>query len=449
MSLVRKFVRSVDAHPQQAQRWARVIISLAMIIVVWQGVRIATRTSGDFHLHWELGRRMYAGEFIYQLGPDELDQPCGLDCPYPPFWALAHVPLSFLPERVAQCAIYPLFVVSFLLLLHSLRQLTHGQLRVSGVVQLWVAIVATALASRYLVRDMLECGVNLALVALSWYSVVLWQKQKWVKSGCVLGFATALKCTPALFIAWWIWKRQWKLATIAVLFTVMFSLSPIVLMGVDDYLFTMEAWLGHVKDGLMTSDPTQGALGEEPFNNMSLRPALARFLVTVPAGHQLRYEHPLTFDLGNLSPQAAGWVIRIVFILILATVGTVCRQSAKACSSLVLAWECSIASVLILLFSPITWGQHCVGVLPFLYLFVRSAYAGVKLPTVACIAVWVHGIVTLLLNRGVIGEEYVWLLDSYHLPTWSMLLLVFAALACRQQVYREQLMSSATTPIVK
>ena len=213
-----------------------------------------------------------------------------------------------------------------------------------------------------------------------------------------------------------------------------------IIMGVDDYRFAMEAWLGHVKDGLTTSDPTQGALGEEPFTNMSLRPALARFLMTIPVGHQLRYEHPLTFDFGNLSPQAAGWVIRFVFIFLLATVGIVCRQSAKSCSSLVLAWECSIASVLILLFSPITWGQHCVGVLAFLYLFVQSAYAGIRLPSVAYISVWVHGIVTLLLNRGVIGQENVWLLDSYHLPTWSMLLLIVAALACRQQAYTRQSM---------
>ena len=42
-----------------------------------------------------------------------------------------------------------------------------------------------------------------------------------------------------------------------------------------------------------------------------------------------------------------------------------------------MVWEGAVISLLILLYSPVTWKQHCVGVLPALYLVCRAALAGV------------------------------------------------------------------------
>ena len=85
-----------------------------------------------------------------------------------------------------------------------------------------------------------------------------------------------------------------------------------------------------------------------------------------------------------------------------------------------LLWECAAVSVLILLYSPLTWGQHCVGVLPAMYLLVRSWKAGEPPPKFTRAALAVYGLVVLVLNREVVGRTGVYLIDSYHLPTWCL-----------------------------
>src|SRR5690606_24929913 len=92
----------------------------------------------------------------------------------------------------------------------------------------FVVVGAVFMSSRFLVRDMPECGVNLALVALSWLAVEFWVKHRDWAGGWCLGLAISLKCTPALFWAWFVWKRQWKMAGTTLAATVVFTLSPVL-----------------------------------------------------------------------------------------------------------------------------------------------------------------------------------------------------------------------------
>src|SRR5262245_19697770 len=92
--------------------WQRAAIATLAIVLAIQASRLVGKARGDFNLHWELGRRLVAGEFIYHdseagqrlraSGETDVDRP--LDHPYPPFWALAHAPLTFMPMNVAQLA---------------------------------------------------------------------------------------------------------------------------------------------------------------------------------------------------------------------------------------------------------------------------------------------------------------------------------------------------------
>jgi hypothetical protein len=107
--------------------------------------------------------------------------------------------------------------------------------------------------------------------------------------------------------------------------------------------------------------------------------------------------------------------------------------------SLVLVWECAIVSSLILLYSPLTWGQHCVGALPLLYLLVRWSASHGRTPraTRVALALFVAG--TLVLNRGVLGKDLTWILESYRVQTWCLVGLVIAGLAAHREVLRWEL----------
>jgi alpha-1,2-mannosyltransferase len=255
------------------------------------------------------------------------------------------------------------------------------------------------------------------------------RRREWA-GGFVLGFAIALKCTPALFVPYFLLKRQWTMVAATATAAACFTLSPIVVMGPSQYAHTMAFWFEHALEGFASPDPSVGVLGNEQIQNVSLRPALARFLMRLPPGHKSRYEHPLSVDFFNLSPVAAGVVVKLLLLAMVAGVAWVFRGRVTERNSVPVLWECATVSIMILLLSPITWGQHCVGVIPILYLFVRTHVCGLSHARWMYWALAAYAVLTLVLNRELIGKELTWLLDSYRIPTWCLLGLGAVAVGC-------------------
>ncbi len=423
---------------QEAQ-WRRIVILIGVAALCFQGLRIAAEPRGDFSNHWQLGRRFAQGEFIY-YADGKLEQPPDAatprrpkDYPYPPFWAFVHAPLTYLPKNLAQLAIYPLFAVSLVSLLWILSRLTELSLPADRRSIFWIAVVAVVLTSRFLIRDMPESGVNLALVTLSWGAVYLWTRRREIFAGTALGLAIALKCTPALFLAYFLWKRQWKMVAATTAAVALFTLSPIMMMGPTRYGETMHFWMVHAWEGFGNPDPSMGVLGPEQIQNISLRPALARFLMHLPEGHLSRFDHRLYFDVFNLSPATAGVVVKLILIALVGGVAWMFRETVKRRDDLRICWECATVSILILLLSPITWGQHCVGLLPVLYLFARSHDSAGPHPRWMYWTMGLYVALILVLNRTLLGKDLTWLLDSYRLPTWFLLALAAIAAASHRR----------------
>lgn len=413
-----------DSIAPRQRLWMRIAIGVGIAIMVVQWFRIGVKPRGDFHLHWETGRRMVAQTFIYENGDNY---------PYPPFWGLAHAPLAAMPMPSAQVFIFPLYLGSLVLLLWSLRRLSQDYFPLNRTTLFWATAAAVLLSSRYLIRDMMECGVNLMLVALSYFAVLLWSERKEWKAGFALGFAIALKCTPALFVGYFLWKRQWKIVATTTVAVAAFTLSPVLLMGPTAYQHAMRTWTGTLFNGVTVTDPSKGITGEEPIQNLGLRPAMARFLMHLPEGHNLRVDHPLSFDFLNLSPEAASKAVRGTMLFVVIAVAWTLRSRKDEFTptydgqsvvnprkSPTVLWECSAISLALLLYSPITWGQHCVGILPAMYMACGYFATHSRLPTwFKCVIVY-NAIVTLVFSRGLIGKELTYLLDGYHLTTWGL-----------------------------
>ena len=421
----------------------RAAVCLVVLVVCVQFVRLIVNLKGDFDVHWESGRRMAAGEPLYAQtdGQDAL----GHNYPYPPFWALAHAPFSYLPILPSQLLIYPLFVIAGYGLIRALNRLTLGHEPLDEDRSFLVIAGAVFLSSRFLVRDMPECGVNLALVALSWLAVEFWVNRRDWAGGWCLGLAISLKCTPALFWAWFLWKRQWKIAGTTLAATAVFTLSPILVMGPASYFVTMAEWTGHVWRGVGATHPAYGVLGDEPLQNVSLRPALARYLTVLPDDHRSRIAHPLYIDGLDLPPFVAGWIIKAALAGLIVWSAFLFRRRIVDRDNPAWLWEAAAVSVLILLLSPITWGQHCVGVLPPFYLLMRRRVFGKPLPGWTRIVLWAFIAGMLLLNREFIGKDLTYLLDSYRLPTLFLLGVLAVLLRIHAMVLNEN-QSQAEAP---
>jgi hypothetical protein len=166
--------------------------------------------------------------------------------------------------------------------------------------------------------------------------------------------------------------------------------------------------------------------------NMSLRPNLARLLTTLPPGVTDPPPQP-GLPLVHLSPAAAGWLIKAVMITLALAVAWKFRSPVSRRDDLTIAWECATISLAMLLYSPITWGQHCVGALPALYLLVRTGFSRRRLPALAWGALSAFVVLVLLLNRGLIGRTATLSLLAFGANTWCLLALLAATVSMRNR----------------
>lgn len=396
-------------------------IAGVLVLIACAGRALTHPLDGDFKLHWEFGRRFLAGEFLYRGGHH---------LPYPPFWAMAHAPIALLPLPIAKALLFPLGVATVFFLLRLLRVMAESAGLLARPQAFWAATLALVLAGRFVIRDLAELGVNTELVALTWLAIFLWRRGRDLPAGISLGLAIALKCTPAIFAGYFLWKRQWRMFAFSTLAALTFTLAPILWQGPMLYRQHMSFWLGNAWQGFGNPDPSRGVLGPEPVQNMALRPSLARYLMHLPADHPGRPSSSLYLDVLHFSPVAAGWVIKGVLLLLLVwflwwtrkAIGT--REAPRS------LWECAALSILMLLFSPITWGQHCVALIPACYLISAAWLGRHQLPRWMLVLLGTYIVIVPILSRDVVGRNAALLLASYHLETLAivgLLVVVFGA----------------------
>lgn len=420
-------------------RWVPIASAAVWALVVW--IQIILKPRGDFPLHFELGRRLAKGVFIYKDG---------LDFVYPPFWALIHAPLHIFGLHAAQVIVFPLSIVAITILVLTLRRLCEQDMPLSPDASFWSATLAILLACLFLGRDLPEVGVNTALVAMTWLSIYFWTKERDVAGGIVLGMAGALKCTPLLFVAWFILKRQWKIAATALAAFAVFTLSPILVSGPGQYAHMMETWVAGVVHGLSEPDPSRGPLGEEKVENLSLRPALARYLMHLPYRHKGRPEilgdpnhpddppNPYYYQFLDLPVSRAAMLTRFVMAALLIWSAWLMRHRPKDRNSPDAIWECAAVSILILLFSPITWVQHAVGVLPALFLICRAVFTGRRLSRWQTAAMGTYVIFCVIMSRFFCGREFIKLANSYRVKTLGFILLLSVVLALKSVKHEDE-----------
>jgi hypothetical protein len=213
------------------------------------------------------------------------------------------------------------------------------------------------------------------------------------------------------------------MAALSLCWALLFSLAPALALGTAQYQRHMRAWFSNIAPGLASPDPSRGVLGDEQLQNKSLRPSLARYLMRLPDGHPGRYTGRGYVDFLDLRTETARNVIRAAMLAILAAFGWACRRPLPSPADPTVMWECAALAVLTLLYSPITWGQHCVAALPAFFLLTTAWASGRMREPALLRALTVIAAVILLTNRSLIGKPLSLLLESYHLITASLLAL--------------------------
>jgi hypothetical protein len=444
--------------------WQKTVLAIGCVGLLVHLVVSVTRVGnkvGDYDINREFGRRFLAGEPLYQGG----------QCfNYMPSSALYWAPLALVPPRLGMALRYLTALVCLVATLHMLLRMMSGEEPGSKFEdrgskktssfdprssifnpQFSVLIMATLiLGGHYLIRDLDDGGPNvILLIILIGGMYCFWRGRNWL-GAFWLGLGIAVKITPGLFLAFLLWKRRWRLAAYAAAATILWILVPMVWMGPGSWWQHQQQWNSVALS--VFDDADAGRAGnEQRVQNQALKPALMRYMVTYPAGHDLRPAHAGYVDFLNWPPEMASRVANGL-LLALGIIFCWCtyrraglRQRPE--SPRYILGETAALLLLVLLFSPVTWLQHFVFALPAIFWIVTEQQRAPRKVTGAAIGLF--AVLALLMNRELLGRQNYLLLLSYHTHTLCLLLLfgiVLARLSSRARVMKETTSLDVLTP---
>lgn len=147
---------------------------------------------------------------------------------YPPFFALLGVPVGMLALPAAMLAWAVVQAGSLYLLarapLETIEEATGSRA--------WPLVYLALLAGSMTVVDHLVWGqVGTLLTGLVVMAVVLERRGHRTAAAACLGAAVAIKYYPAMFLAWWLLRRDWRFVGLTAAWAVGFTLLPATLLG--------------------------------------------------------------------------------------------------------------------------------------------------------------------------------------------------------------------------
>lgn len=404
-------------------QWQRVaLVALAVIVAIQVGavgVRRHRGKIGDFDVNREFGRRFLTHENLYGGGSFN----------YMPAAAMAHAPLAIGPPSVAIGARYLVAVLCLVAIFRMLTAMTRDQLSAARMNAVGISLVTTGLALHYLHRDFDDGGPHVILLAMAVAGIYwAWRGREAIAAGW-FGLVIVLKMTPALLLPYFLWKRRWRLFAYTALATVLWIVLPAAWMG-------PAAWWSHQKQwndmafgiGVGRHDPMRIA-NEVRIQNQALRPAVKRIFVEYPPEHPNYLGHALDAPLIKLSEGKAEHVATVVMGLIAAACAWKSRRAFFGPRDPRWLLETSGVLVLMVLFSPVTWLQHVVFIIPGLFLLCVDWFSGRRWPAWARILMGLYLLFSLVLNREILGRPTYMAVLSFYTHTLAMLIVLTLLLA--------------------
>lgn len=165
------------------------------------------------------GQMIVEGQSLYGRLP-VMENGENLPFTYPPFAALLFTPLAFMPLLVA-CVLLPLLSVPALFF--SLYLVLREVLPVRGRELLTAAMVATAIGIwTDPFRQTLNFGQVNAFIMMCVVIDVIAGRGKWWR-GAFIGLAVSFKLTPAVFLAFFLVRRDWRAMVVTVASTALWT----------------------------------------------------------------------------------------------------------------------------------------------------------------------------------------------------------------------------------
>ncbi|GFG55093.1 alpha-(1-2)-phosphatidylinositol mannosyltransferase [Mycolicibacterium agri] len=409
---------------------------LTLVAVGWAGWRLLGHTPYriDIDVYRMGGRAWLDGKPLYADGVMFMTRG-GLELPftYPPLAAIAFAPFALLPLTAASVAItvttFVLLIISTVIVLTRLDVWPQTSVTAEPAClrRGWLAAAIVAPAVVYLepIRANFDFGqINVVLMTLVIADCVP-RRTPWPR-GILLGIAIALKLTPAVFLLYFLLRRDLRSVIVTAASATLATLIGFAFAWRD----SLEYW-GHT---VINTD----RIGTATLNtNQNIAGTLAR--LGLGQGERFVLWTLACFVVLGLTVWAARRVLR----------GAGGAAAATVNEAPVLALIC--VAMFGLVVSPVSWSHHWVWVLPAVLVCsvvaFRHRHALLGAVTVAGVALMVWTPITLMpehrettasLWRQLVGSSYMW---------WALAVIIVVGTVSARQVQRSAAAVGEARPV--
>jgi hypothetical protein len=293
-----------------------------------------------------------------------------------------------------------------------------------------------------LLGDLSHNNVNIFILFLVAAALEAFRRRLDTLAGLTLGLAIACKVTPALFLAYFAWKRCWRAAgaTLAGL-ALWLAVVPGATFGWDRNRELLGDWYALMverpllKGEITTEHPNQAVTGLV-YRLLTHSPSYIAYLKTPEGDIPMPAEYHNLLDIGR---PAAWVVVKALTGLFALAVVLLCRAPVRGPGDARQGWrvaaECGLICLGMLLFSERTWKHHAVVLLlPLAALAYAAAVGGLPRRVRTFVIGALAASFVVMACPGLLGGRAADLALVYGTHTAAFALLtaaVCAALACR------------------
>jgi hypothetical protein len=228
------------------------------LFLLWRGIIPAwSRLDTDFPNYYAAGRIVLEHGDVNRLYDDTWFQSrqaaYGMDfagkfAPFPPPTALPFVPLAVFEPLTALRIVT---VLNLILLAVAMLALARGTGGAPWEAALLVLLSGSGLANCFRFGQLY---IALSLTVILGY--ILHVKKRNVLAGIMFGVMIPIKYFPAIFLLYFVWKKEWRLVVSALVTVAVIGVISILVLGWDIHRqFFMSVVGGHLEGALTMQDP--------------------------------------------------------------------------------------------------------------------------------------------------------------------------------------------------